>query len=137
GAGDGASQGTGVQCGPLGFGKPGQQPGASRLGDAVIDGSAQQGVVSAGQGRDDGADLRRLVKGDLSGNVLRQYRPRFCGTELLVRPNQDYPQLVRHRELNQVERIQRADQHDPAKQGGSNIVGMPAGDRFFRTETCL
>ena len=125
---DRASEGAGCECCLLRVEEARQKPGASRLGNAVIDGSSEQGIVTARECRHDSGHLRSLMKCDLPGNQLRQDRPSFGRAKPLVRMHHYDPKFVQHGQLDQVQRIDGTDQHDPTKQRRGDVVQMPAGD---------
>jgi len=57
----------------FGLAEPRQQFSARRLGDAIVNGTAEQGVVARGERGYHGAYLCCLVQGDFSGNCCRQH----------------------------------------------------------------
>jgi hypothetical protein len=47
---------------------------------------------------------------------------------------QHHAEIRRDRDLNQVGRVDRADQHDPAEQRGRDVVRVATGDCRFRLQ---
>jgi hypothetical protein len=105
------------------------------LRDSIVDCSAEESVVAAGQCRYHGSNLSGLVQCHCARNLYRENRPRLGSPELLVGPCQHDIEVRRHRELDEVERIEGSDEHDATEEGRSNVVGMAAGHLLFGTET--
>ena len=93
----------------LGLGEARQQPGARRLGDAVVDRAAEQRVVAERERRHHRGHLRRLVQCDLEretscGSTARASAVRICWSGR----TSTTMQLVGDRELDEVERLHRS-----------------------------
>ena len=72
------------------------------------------------------AHLRRLMQSGGAGDLIRQHRAGIGRPHLLVRAGHHHPELIRHRQLHQVQRIERPDEHDATQQRGSDVVGVAA-----------
>ena len=133
-AGDRAAECARVERGLLDGVKSGNQRRANGLGDSIVDGTAQNGGIihaECGDHRRDRGCLRQRRRAiDAVGEEL----PRALRGEREIRSRDREAQPRRHRHANELERIDVANQQNPAEQTRRDVVDMTTGDVLFSGE---
>ncbi len=112
---DGAAEGARGERRPLRLAESGQQRGPEWLGDAIVNRAAQELEVARVRRRDQRAHLGRLMYGVFARDQLRQHRAAFAGRHGLVRVSKNYVEGGGNRQPDEIERVERADQHQSAQ----------------------
>ena len=136
-AGDRAPSAPASSAAAFASAKPGRS--GARAGSAMRSSIARprSARVAGGERRDDRRHLRRLVQRDVARHrraAARRARRRCASAGRDARARRT---VRRHREADDVERVDRPHQHDAAEQRRRDVVGVPAGDRRFGLEARL